>query len=300
MREYSGKLPARANASAAAPHKERIDARLRLLHNIDASPVDLPWHYHDVHEIYYCGTDGMRYLIGDTVYELGTGDMLVLNAFDVHRSLPPDGAVYERYMVLFLPELIEPWNNGEEDLLECFRYRDRDFSHVRQLSRRQQERFIELYNRGARCDTENGYGAQTRQRIFIAEMLLFVNDVFRAEAATRPQSQVSDGVNGILRFIDDNILDLPPIAEVARLFGFSKNRINDVFKSVTSFTIKQYVIERRIQIARIQLSRGCTVTEACEGSGFGDLSHFVRTFKARTGISPGRYAKEVATCIRER
>ena len=39
------------------------------------------------------------------------------------------------------------------------------------------------------------------------------------------------------------------------------------------------------------LRGGATVTEACEGSGFNNYSHFIRTFSKVTGLSPKQYVK---------
>ncbi len=36
---------------------------------------------------------------------------------------------------------------------------------------------------------------------------------------------------------------------------------------------------------------GKNVSDACLMSGFNDYSNFIRSFKKKTGISPGHYAK---------
>jgi AraC-like DNA-binding protein len=38
------------------------------------------------------------------------------------------------------------------------------------------------------------------------------------------------------------------------------------------------------------LSQGKSVTETAMDSGFGNLSHFIRIFKQKTGWTPGAYA----------
>ena len=54
----------------------------------------------------------------------------------------------------------------------------------------------------------------------------------------------------------------------------------------------EYVIQRRIILARELLRQPISVQEAGERAGFQTNSHFIRTFRAYTGRSPKRYARQ--------
>jgi AraC-like DNA-binding protein len=260
-------------------------------HHINTGEYSPPWHYHDIYEIFYAAVPGIRYLVGNRIYTLEAGGLMVFNGFDVHVSMPPEGVPYERYIILFQPEFITPWNNGEIDLLGCFRNRGNDFSHHRQLNREERKYFTSLYTKGHEHARNRQNGSTIRLRIVLTELLLFINELYSGHSTgskERPQGQQK--LEKILRYMDSRIREDISLSGLAREFGMSVNRFSGYFKSCTSFTPKQYVIQKRIQLARIMLSQGKSVTETAMDSGFGNLSHFIRIFKQKTGWTPGAYA----------
>lgn len=57
-------------------------------------------------------------------------------------------------------------------------------------------------------------------------------------------------------------------------------------------TIYQYIVNIRINNAKIMLENGETVTNACYFSGFEDCSNFISTFKKIVGITPFKYKNQ--------
>ena len=74
--------------------------------------------------------------------------------------------------------------------------------------------------------------------------------------------------------------------------GYNKYYLCKLFKAKTGITINNYLTKRRIASAKQSLLDGLSVTDAGFRAGFHDLSHFIRTFKAETGISPGKYVSD--------
>lgn len=50
-----------------------------------------------------------------------------------------------------------------------------------------------------------------------------------------------------------------------------------------------YAVIKKAYRARALLLQGCPATEACVNCGFGDYSHFSRSFREQYGVQPGRY-----------
>ena len=59
-----------------------------------------------------------------------------------------------------------------------------------------------------------------------------------------------------------------------------------VFKELVGVPPHRYLIRARLERARALLESGTSVTEACYTTGFNNLSHFIRTFRAHFGHTP--------------
>ncbi len=249
-----------------------------------------PWHWHDNYEIYFCETDGMRYLVGNTLYDIGKGDILVFNSFDVHQAIPPENIEYHRKMILFQPEFIQVWNIDSYDLLACFRFRQPDFVHYRHLPKPEQLKFFEFFEQCTEVATSSHKAIQVQQRLLLTKILIFLNDIFSVPVTLPPGSAESCLTQNILFYIEKHICNDINLLMLSRKFGLSVNTLNNFFKNETKMTLHQFIIQRRLQLARILLKDGKSVTETAYETGFGDLSHFIRTFKSKTGVTPGTYA----------
>ncbi|ANA82422.1 MULTISPECIES: AraC family transcriptional regulator [Paenibacillus] len=66
------------------------------------------------------------------------------------------------------------------------------------------------------------------------------------------------------------------------------------FKSITGLSPYQYVLQRRVEEAKVQLKRtGKTVTEISFELGFASTSQFHRAFLKNVGMTPERYRNEM-------
>jgi AraC-like DNA-binding protein len=61
-----------------------------------------------------------------------------------------------------------------------------------------------------------------------------------------------------------------------------------VFRELIGVPPHRYLIRLRLERARIALQSGMSVTEACYGAGFKNLSHFIRTFRKHFDCLPSR------------
>ena len=83
------------------------------------------------------------------------------------------------------------------------------------------------------------------------------------------------------------------VLNIARHTYTSREHLSRVFKRYTMQSIHNYVTELRMQFFHQQLSEGCSIMEACEGSGFSDYSSFTRSFRRIHGMTPTQYLKNL-------
>ena len=90
-----------------------------------------------------------------------------------------------------------------------------------------------------------------------------------------------------LRLGQDLELDLTASA-LAREVGMSMFHFTRIFAELVGVPPHQYRLQQRLKAAHTMLLEGRTVTESCFACGFGNLSHFTRSFSRRYGAPPSR------------
>lgn len=76
------------------------------------------------------------------------------------------------------------------------------------------------------------------------------------------------------------------LASLARGAGMSPFHFARVFAELTGTPPHRYLVEVRLMAARAMLLEGAGVTPAALACGFGNLSHFVRSYRRRFGTVP--------------
>lgn len=76
------------------------------------------------------------------------------------------------------------------------------------------------------------------------------------------------------------------VSELARAAGMSLFHFTRVFAALVGLPPHRYLLKTRLAAARAMLADGRSVTETCYACGFGNLSHFSRSFTRRFGATP--------------
>jgi len=81
------------------------------------------------------------------------------------------------------------------------------------------------------------------------------------------------------------------LVRLARTVGMSPFHFARVFRELSGTSPHQFLLGIRLREAAKRLREGASVTEACYGCGFQNLSHFSRQFTRRFGVRPSLYSK---------
>ena len=285
------------------PSKDLFSARIHFGETSSRAPQQLPYHYHDSFEIFRSLNDHLRYRVNGLVYELAHGDILVLNQFDIHQSLAEPGDPYHRQLALFYPELVASWSVAGYDLLRCFERRPSGFRHLLRPSPGDQEQWSTLFAEGLESRGLPDPEREMVQRLLIARMLVLLNRAASLDPASRdeapPSADQTEHLDAIIRYVEAHLTEELPLAAIATRFGTTPNGLNRLCRRAGRITLHQYILRRRVEQARLELSRGTTVTEAAYSSGFGNLSHFIRIFRQKTGLSPKEFQRSILERVSE-
>ena len=97
----------------------------------------------------------------------------------------------------------------------------------------------------------------------------------------------------ILLYIGTRFREPLTPASLAETFYLNKSYFCSSFKSYTGKTVVEYITDLRLEYAAsLVRTTPLTSTRLAEAAGFGSLSHFLRCFKQKFGVSPGRMKGE--------
>ena len=90
--------------------------------------------------------------------------------------------------------------------------------------------------------------------------------------------------------LDERFAESLTVAEVAAEFGAHPSHLSRVFTQTYGLAPHQYVLSRRIDLARRMLVDGVSPASAAAHAGFYDQAHLTRHFRRVLGTTPGAFA----------
>ncbi|CAH1211617.1 MULTISPECIES: AraC family transcriptional regulator [Paenibacillus] len=258
-------------------------------------PVEDGFHSHPQYEVYYFHAGECTYIIGDRVYVLAPGDLVLMHGMTLHRPHPMPDTTYERTTLHFDPSVIRGSLHPDRafEVLQPFE----ELGNCRlNLQGEERTEFEGLLFEFHRMLSGKGSFRQERLNIRLCDLLYFVADLCRSSLKEhRPSSEKEKHVQHILRYIDIHYMDDIGLDDLAGELHLSKPYLAGLFKEMTGSTVFKYVFDRRINQAKLlfQLDPEISVTEVSRLSGFKRLSHFSRMFKQSVGCTPDLYRTRI-------
>ncbi len=110
--------------------------------------------------------------------------------------------------------------------------------------------------------------------------------------------QTDTRISDIIDFITLNIYDKHTLTldRIAESVNISSKYISDFFKKHTNISIRQFIIEQKMELAKLRLTHSNeTIQEIAFQLEFTDDKHFTKTFKKYFDVTPTSYRKAMKT-----
>lgn len=119
-----------------------------------------------------------------------------------------------------------------------------------------------------------------------------LTELARQDALQRSTDERARAIEGLCTRIAETPSATWRVAQMARSFHLSADHFTRVFRQIKGVSPREFILRARIDSARrLLLSSSHSVTRIAALTGFGDIYHFSRQFKLRTGRSPTRFRK---------
>lgn len=253
------------------------------------------YHCHDYFEFYLHLRGGELMGVENRLFQLVPNQLFVLPPFSMHGlSCTKEMKNYERVYLNLAPEVLRVLGCGQIDPENLFRQHTAGHVCTWQLSDQDAETFVACIhrireNQSRKNDPFERYGDY-------ALMMNLLNVVCRTMRQTDPVEGEAFGstiIQEILDYINNHYTQPIRMENLARSFGVSVSYLSHEFVRFTNRSVYDYVLYRRVMLARQQILGNASLNDIAYQCGFNDYSNFLRSFTKVVGMSPSQYRKNL-------
>lgn len=144
------------------------------------------------------------------------------------------------------------------------------------------------------CLAEHIYGWDVLCTALSSQILVMLNQEKAVLSAPSFSNPIPPLVSEIYDYIDKNFTDTLSVSQLAVHFHHNADYLTRVFQRFSGYTIKQFILLKRISYAKELLQKGHLPNDVCFLCGFQNYSNFSRCFHNHLGLSPRKYQQSLA------
>ena len=270
--------------------KERIDRlidSISFFYKMDNFHPSNIYHRHNGYEIIFFISGNVNFYIEQKCIHPEKGSIILINPSEMHRVQLIDDTPYERFIINLGLSYFD--SSIPQKLTQCF-HPDSEDANIRTLSATEYQEYSYLTKGLESSRSLECFDCETVQSAYILLILEFLNRLFRSSPSTYPNI-LPQYISETMQYIETHLCDDLSLNILAERVHVSNSYLSTQFKNHTGLSLRQFILEKKLEQAKKLLHDGSSVTEACFLSGFNDYANFLRTFKNYTGITPGKYSK---------
>ena len=264
------------------------------------------YHYHDWYEIIFAHKGTSSFFVDPNVYEVNSGDLLIIPGDVIHQALPNKRTKetgYTRSLILFNPAILHQVYLGEKfDYLEAFKrfHARREYKlSVPEHRREVLEHYLaEINNEFTACS----YGCHHAVLSLLQQFLIVIARL-EMENCLLTDSRAFQGklwMKDILTYIENHLSENLTLKHLAAQALVSPAYFSREFKETTGYHLTTYLRIKRVMLAKELLTRTTLPIDIiAERCSFASVSHFYRSFRQYLGYTPGEFRKNHALITQE-
>lgn len=246
-------------------------------------------HYHSCYEIYYFVGGDADYLVEGREYHLTPHSLILLSPHVFHGVKVNSTADYVRCAVHFLPESLL----AERRQLLLSSFPGNKKNGPKEVFYEKTEKY------GLYAYFEHLIWSQKQPQtlsgpyyaMFLEALLAQISLMCQTLSPSTADVNAPDTITDIIHYLNEHLTESITLDELSGRFYISKYYMNRAFKKATGTTVMDYLIYKRVIMAKQLIFNGYTASDAANETGFGDYSTFYRAYKKVMGCSPGEDKK---------
>ena len=256
------------------------------------------FHCHDYFEFYIHVRGGEYMGVDNQLFLLKPNQVFILPPFCMHGlSCTNEMHNYERAYLNLSPEVMRVLSCGQIDLDQFFRSQASGGVCTYQLTDPDAKQFVAWIRRIRENQENESFENDAYHRFqnytLMMNLMTLLCRTTRRTAPVEGEAFGSGIIQEILSYINNHYTQPIRIENLARSFGVSVSYRSHEFVRFTNRSVYDYVLYRRVMLARQQMLGSASLNDIAYQCGFNDYSNFLRSFIRIAGISPSKYRKQL-------
>lgn len=246
-------------------------------------------HSHSFYELYYLRKGERVYFINGELYTVKSGDIIVINPHDVHRTTSSSIPEFERILINFTDDFIFQDALSKDLPLLPFKHGSRLIRFPVQEQVSTEKLILEMmYESKVK---QSGYTEYIKS--LLTKLLIQIyRQPYKEPAAFH--SPIHERISKVATYLNVHYQEQLTLEKVAAHFFISPSYLSRTFKKVTGFHFSEYIQAIRMREARRQLvETNEKILSIAENVGYPSIAHFNKTFKKMTDVSPTQFRKQL-------
>lgn len=241
-------------------------------------------HCHDFYEVYYFLEGDVDYVVEGQCYRPAPDSILLFAPHVMHGVKVNNADIpYRRYTLHFSGDVL---STGRRDILLRAFVSPAEQSGAKVYFENGKRFSIGTYfDSLVECETAKEEVRREMVSLNVEALLSRVAAMSEAEDETQIASG-SDTVSRIIRYLNRHLQEEINLEQLSERYYISKHHLNKIFRKATGTTVYDYLLRKRISIARRLLMNGVGIQEAAAEVGFRDYSVFYRSYVRIVGHAP--------------
>ena len=241
-------------------------------------------HTHNEYEIYTFIKGDSDYVVENKIYDLNSGDMIIIRKNEMHRVHHKKECDYKRMVIMISPEFFKKYGCEEYEKVFTESSLDNKISVDMAKKTGLSDAIARLWKYYKTCKRKDAPVIIST----ITEILYLINEIsdFKPSAVEPPL------IKRIMNYITMNLSNDISLDRLANEFYVSKYHLCSIFKKFTGLTIGEYTTQKRLSMADDLVKEGESLSDAALKAGFKNYSSFYKAYKKSYGKIP-RTSKQV-------
>lgn len=253
-------------------------------------------HWHTSVEILYFLQDSATVCVGSSYYNVKSGDLIIINAGEVHSVSGDQYKTPTHFVLRVIPELLYISGNDSFEANYLLPFTISGLTQHRVISKDhlRDSPVVPLMNEVYSEFHSKPFGYELSIQANISKIFLWILRYWQSQGMQIQQlflhnSQDYTRLKKLFKYVQNHYHEPIHVSDMADLCNMNYSYFSRYFKKLTGKTFVEYVNYIRLTEAeKLLLTTNLNVTQIAFSTGFSSASYFIKIFKKHRGLSPNK------------